>query len=538
MEEFPQSIGPFVPERLLGRGAMAAVYLCRSASGDAFAVKWLDDSHQALIDRFDRECRSLADLEHPGIVGYQSHGAHLGRPFLAMEYVEGTELRVYIDKLHRRPPAERYGRCRAIGVALCEALVHLHSRGLVHRDIKPTNVLIADDGRVILSDLGIVQRDGDAEPRHGTLVGTPAYAAPEQALGGRVDPRADLFGLGATLYHLLTRRRPFDGIEGRDELPPRPSSFDPGIPTDLEAVILRLLAPDPAHRYRSADLVRGALAAGRDEGVQVAGRQDALAAAADGLRRAEAGVKAWILPVGPQGGGRGWLSRVIARSARRRGIPCLTVEESTSGERIESLLQSSKGAVFVVVQADVQAPEGVEVVEVPLPPLGAADVRRTVVGFAPHTPEAAQVAARLHRLSGGLPALLVPMLQMHTTDQKVILPAEVSPPTVARTAFENLAEDACSVAATLALLNRPASSDLLYAVVGPTAEMALNDLATMGIVNCFEGQSVLSAGVFRGAALAAHPDLVTLEAQVVEPLVGPVHLSCDKLDLSPDVFVK
>jgi hypothetical protein len=431
-----------------------------------------------------------------------------------MEYVEGTELRVYIDKLHRRPPAERYGRARGIGVALCEALVHLHSRGLVHRDIKPTNVLIADDGRVILSDLGIVQRDGDAEPRHGTLVGTPAYAAPEQALGGRVDPRADLFGLGATLYHILTRRRPFDGIEGRDELPPRPSSFDPGIPTDLEAVVLRLLAPDPAHRYRSADLVRGALAAGRDEGVQVAGRQDALAAAAHGLRRAEAGVKVWMLPVGPQGAGRGWLSRVIASSARRRGIPCLTVEEETSAERIDRLLQSSKGAVFVVIQATAEPVDGVEVVEIPLPPLGAADVRRTVVGFAPHTPEAAQVSARLHRLSGGLPALLVPMLQTHTTDQKVVLPEEVGPPTVARTAFDNLAEDACSVAATLALLDRPASSELLSAVVGPTAEMALNDLAMMGIVTCVEGQSVLSAGVFRGAALAAHPDLATLEAQV------------------------
>jgi serine/threonine protein kinase len=324
MEGFPQQIGPYVPERLLGRGAMAAVYLCRNADGEAVAVKWLDDAHQALMDRFDRECRSLADLHHPGIVGFRAHGTHLGRPFLAMEYVEGTELRVYIDKLHRRPPAERYARCRAIGIALCEALEHLHAHGLVHRDIKPTNVLMADDGRILLSDLGIVQRDGDAEPRHGTLVGTPAYAAPEQAFGGRVDPRADLFGLGGTLYHVLTQRRPFDGIERENELPPRPSRFDPGIPTDLEAVILRLLAPDPAHRYMSAALVREALAAGRDEGVQVAGRQDAVAAAADALRRAEAGEKVWVRPIGPRGGGRGWLARMVARSARRHSIPALT----------------------------------------------------------------------------------------------------------------------------------------------------------------------------------------------------------------------
>lgn len=514
MDDFPQSIGPFVPERLLGRGAMAAVYLCRSPTGEPCAVKWLDDSHQALVDRFDRECRSLADLEHPGIVAYTAHGSHLGRPYLAMEYVEGTELRVYIDKLHRRPPAERYGRCRSIGAALCDALGHLHSHGLVHRDVKPTNVLIADDGRVLLSDLGIVQRDGDVEPRHGTLVGTPAYAAPEQASGGRVDPRADLFGLGATLYHLLTRRRPFEGISGRDELPPRPGTFDPGIPTDLEAVILRLLAPDPAHRYHSADLVREALSAGRDEGVQIAGRQDALAAAAQALKRAEDGAKVWVLPIGPRGGGRGWLARVVTGSARRRGIPVVTVEEEAELTRFESMMQTRRGTVFISLRMDQARPDGAEVVEVPLPPLGIADVRRTVVGFAPHTDEAASVAARLHTLSGGLPALLVPLLQAYTTEQKVVLPEQVPPPIVAHTAFDNLAEDTRTVAATLALLDRPASIALVAAVVGQTAEMAIEELESRGVVRCTEGQAVLSADVFQTVALAVHPDLPSLEAQV------------------------
>ena len=514
MDDFPQSIGPFVPERLLGRGAMAAVYLCRSASGRACAVKWLDDAHQALVDRFDRECRSLADLDHPGIVAYEAHGSHLGRPYLAMEYVEGTELRVYIDKLHRRPPAERYGRCRAIGAALCDALTHLHSRGLVHRDVKPTNVLIADDGRVLLSDLGIVQRDGDVEPRHGTLVGTPAYAAPEQASGGRVDPRADLFGLGATLYHLLTRRRPFDGITGRDELPPRPSGFDPGIPTDLEAVILRLLAPDPAHRYHSAELVREALAAGRDEGVQIAGRQDALAAAATALQKASDGAKVWLLPVGPLGGGRGWLARMVTSSARRRGIAVVTIEEDADAVQHERMLQSPKGALFVSLRMDGMVPEGVEVVEVPLPPLGIADIRRTVVGFAPRTKAAAQVAARLLSLSGGLPALLVPLLQAYTTNQQVVLPEQVPPPLVAHSAFENLADDTCTVAATLALLDRPASVALVAAVVGPTAAMAIQELESRGVVRSTEGQNVLSADVFRTVALSVHPDLTTLEARV------------------------
>jgi len=514
MEVFPQRIGPYVPERLLGRGAMAAVYLCRSPSGEAVAVKWLDDAHQALVERFDRECRSLADVSHPGIVGYRAHGAHLGRPYLAMEYVEGTELRVYIDKLHRRPPAERYARCRAIGVALSGALAHLHSRGLVHRDVKPTNVLMADDGRVVLSDLGIVQRDGDAEPRHGTLVGTPAYAAPEQAFGGRVDPRADLFGLGATLYHVLAGRRPFDGIERRDALPARPGRFDPGIPTDLEAVLMRLLAPDPAHRYDNAEKVAEALAAGRDEGVRVAGRQDAVSAAAAALRQAEAGDKVWVRPVGPQGGGRGWLARMVARSARRRGIPVITIEDTAQLPHAKAALADPGGVIVVAVWPDAPAPAGVQVIDVPLLPLGAADVRRTVVGFAPRTREAAQVAARLHRLSGGLPALLVPMLQAHTSEQAVVLPKFVPAPPVAQVALDALAEDARSVAATLAVLDRPASVDLLTAVVGPSASTALDGLVRLGIVHRFEGQAVLSAGVFRNVALADHPDLDALKARV------------------------
>ena len=514
MEAFPQQIGPYVPERLLGRGAMAAVYLCRQSDGGPVAVKWLDDAHQALIERFDRECRSLSDVSHPGIVGYRAHGSHAGRPYLAMEYVEGTELRVYLDKLHRRPPAERYGRCRAIGVALCGALDHLHGSGLVHRDVKPTNVLIADDGRVLLSDLGIVQRDGDAEPSHGTLVGTPAYAAPEQAMGGRVDPRADLFGLGATLYHVLAHRRPFDGIDGRDALPPRPGRFDPGIPADLEAVLMRLLAPDPAHRYHSAKEVAEALSTGRDEGVRVAGRQDAVAAAARALQLAEDGAKVWIVPEGPKGGGRGWLARMVSRSARRQGVPVVVIDAPEGGAKALALLGGQGGAIVVANWSDTPVPASVETVAVPLQPLGAADVRRTVVGFAPRTEEAAQVAARLHRLSGGLPALLVPLLQAHTIEKAVELPETVPVPPIARRAMDALGTDARAVAATLAILDRPASEALLVAVVGPGAFAAVEELEQQGVATRFEGHVVLSAGVFLSAALAVHPDIEALRARV------------------------
>ena len=513
MDAFPPQIGPYVPERLLGRGAMAAVYLCRDPDGEAVAVKWLDDAHHALVERFDRECRALAELDHPSIVGWRDHGAFHGRPYLVMEYVEGTELRVYIDKLHRRPPAERYARCRAIGVEICGALNHLHERGLVHRDIKPTNVLMADDGRVVLSDLGVVQRDGDVEPRHGMLVGTPAYAAPEQAFGGRVDPRADLFGLGATMYHVLTRKRPFDSIERHETLQP-PSRFDPGIPTDLEAVLLRLLATDPSHRYRSASDVAAALAAGRDEGVRVAGRQDAVAAAAEALRRATEGGFIWVAPVGPRGAGRGWLARLIARSAVRRGLSSLVVEGPDDMERVTDLIKPGGSAIIVAAWPGAVPPKGVEVLEVPLPPLGAADVRRTVVGFAPNTERAAQTASQLHRLSGGLPALLVPLLQAHTREQAVQLPSPVPPPMLARQAITDLDAACRQVVAVLAVLDRPASTALLDSVVGDEAKVALEVLEEHGMVRRVDHRITFAAGVFRDAVLAECSGLDSLEARV------------------------
>jgi len=514
MDAFPPKIGPYVPERLLGRGAMAAVYLCRDAEGEAVAVKWLDDAHHALVERFDRECRALAELDHPSIVGWRDHGSFLGRPYLVMEYVEGTELRVYIDKLHRRPPAERYARCRAIGVELCAALDHLHAHGLVHRDIKPTNVLMADDGRVVLSDLGVVQRDGDVEPRHGVLVGTPAYAAPEQAFGGRVDPRADLFGLGATLYHVLTRKRPFDSIERHDTPLLPPSRFDPGVPTDLEAVLLRLLAPDPAHRYRSASVVAAALAAGRDEGVRVAGRQDAVAAAAEALRRAAAGEQVWVAPVGPRGSGRGWLARLVARSARRRGISSLVIEGPDDIDRVAPLRAERAPLLVVAAWPGARPPDGMAVLEVPLPPLGAADVRRTVVGFAPRTEQAAKVAALLHRLSGGLPALLVPLLQAHTHEQAVVLPSPVPPPHLARQAIQELDEGTRQLVAVLAVLDRPASPALLEAIVGSEATVSLQMLEERGIVRRVDQRVTLTAGAFRDVVLDEHPDVPRLAARV------------------------
>ena len=243
--DVPATIGVWTPVRMIGSGAVASVYMCRDPRGREAAVKWMNRSHIHLISRFQREIESLKRLDHPGVTSFIDSGEAEGRPFLAMEHVAGTDLRLFTEKLHKRPSAERYSRCRAIGRALCDALSHIHSIGLVHRDVKPSNVLISGDDRVVLGDFGVV-KDPKAidQTAIGVVVGTLAYAAPEQIQGDLVDARTDLFGLGATLYFVLTQRRPFEGLD-RDlsALPAPPSRVDPGIPPDLEGTITSTSRP-------------------------------------------------------------------------------------------------------------------------------------------------------------------------------------------------------------------------------------------------------------------------------------------------------
>ena len=148
LEDCPDLIGSWKPVRLIGSGAVASVYLCGNDSGEEVAVKWLNHSEGPLVGRFLREIDSLRRLSHPGVTRFIDSGESEGRPYLAMEHVNGLDLRLFTAKLHKRPSAERYARCRTIGRALCDALEHIHQAGMVHRDVKPSNVFMADDGRV------------------------------------------------------------------------------------------------------------------------------------------------------------------------------------------------------------------------------------------------------------------------------------------------------------------------------------------------------------------------------------------------------
>jgi serine/threonine protein kinase len=234
---------------------MASVYLGRDGELERrVAVKLLaagvgrDDE---LRRRFARESRLAARLSHPNVVTVFDAGEDAERPYIVMEYVEGETL---ADVLRRRgalPPEE----AAEIGEQVAAGLAHAHAHGLVHRDVKPQNLLVTSDGRVKIADFGVARSDDASRlTQAGTVLGTAAYLSPEQAADAEVGPRSDLYALGAVLYELLAGRTPyrFDSLAElgapRKPPPPLPSS----VPPPLADVVLRCLAPDPADRPGSA----------------------------------------------------------------------------------------------------------------------------------------------------------------------------------------------------------------------------------------------------------------------------------------------
>jgi WD40 repeat protein/predicted Ser/Thr protein kinase len=246
----------------LGRGGMGVVYKARQMGlNRVVALKMLIAGQHAGEKerlRFDREAEIVAQLQHPHIVQVYEKGDRDGVPFLAMEYCEGGSLTRHLGG---QPPsfrdAARYTR------ELAEAIDHAHTRNVVHRDLKPDNVLVSQDGTLKITDFGLALLL-DQQTRltsRGAMLGTPGYMAPEQAAGwyDQLGPPADIYGLGGILYTLLTGRPPFVA-RSFDELlsqvlgsePLRPRSLEPNVPRDLETICLKCLEKQPRHRYLSA----------------------------------------------------------------------------------------------------------------------------------------------------------------------------------------------------------------------------------------------------------------------------------------------
>ncbi|MEX2486770.1 MAG: PASTA domain-containing protein [Nitriliruptoraceae bacterium] len=245
--------------RLLGRGGMAEVFAARDQTlGREVAVKLLLDrflEDASFTRRFQDEARHVARLNHANLVAVYDTGIDANQPYIVMELVEGRSLQDAI-----RAGGLTEDRALEIVADVCSALAYAHDRGLIHRDIKPGNILLADDGAVKVTDFGIARAvDNETVTRTAAVLGTAAYLSPEQAQGRDVDPRSDLYSLGVVLYEALTGFQPFSGdspvtvaYQHVQEAPRPPRERNPSISPAAEAITMRALAKNPANRYQHA----------------------------------------------------------------------------------------------------------------------------------------------------------------------------------------------------------------------------------------------------------------------------------------------
>jgi serine/threonine-protein kinase len=245
----------------LGRGAMGVVYRARDPIIDrVVALKTIHSGRSgeaaaSFTERFFQEARSAGRLSHPNIVTIFDAGEAAGQAYIAMEFLEGTSLREMLDEHAPLPVA------RAVEIAgqVARGLAYAHEHGVVHRDVKPANIIVLRNRRPKITDFGIA-RLGEADVLAGSRAGSPKYMSPEQIRGdGSLDGRTDLFSLGTVLYEMLTGRQPFNGGDAvsimrsvLEATPEPPSAYNPRVPPELDAVLLRMLAKRPDERHPSA----------------------------------------------------------------------------------------------------------------------------------------------------------------------------------------------------------------------------------------------------------------------------------------------
>ncbi|NTV96045.1 MAG: protein kinase, partial [Thiobacillus sp.] len=257
----PEQLGKYKIVRTLGKGAMGIVYegfdpvIERTVAIKTIRMDELDESEaEEHSRRFRVEAKAAGKLNHPNIVGIYDYGEEQNLAYIVMEYVQGKELKSYLDSGQRFPVKQIVN----IMTQLLEALGYSHARGVIHRDIKPANLFITEDGTVKLGDFGIARIDSTHKTHAGTVLGTPSYMSPEQIKGESVDNRSDLYSSGVILYQFLTGEKPFSGSmvavmhKVLTEAPARPSSINPQVTAKMEQVVAKAMAKEPDDRYANA----------------------------------------------------------------------------------------------------------------------------------------------------------------------------------------------------------------------------------------------------------------------------------------------
>lgn len=262
-----QTIGQYRLMQKLGEGGMAEVYKAFQPRLDRYvAIKFIRP--ELAVDslfrtRFENEARAIAKLSHGSIVHVYDFGEEERRYYLVMEFVEGQTLKDYLQKLHKNDQWVTTAQAVQIVTQVAGALGYAHDQGIIHRDVKPDNILLAGNGRAVLNDFGIAKmiEEGEGLTQTGAAIGTPAYMAPEQIQGqkARIGPPTDLYSLAIILYELLTGRTPFTAdtafavmLKHLSDPIPLPRKINPHLPEGLELFVLKSLAKEPEDRYATA----------------------------------------------------------------------------------------------------------------------------------------------------------------------------------------------------------------------------------------------------------------------------------------------
>lgn len=318
------NVGKYRILDLVGEGAMGVVYRgVDTVLNRTVAIKVMSESvsrQQELRDRFLREAQSAGSLQHPNVVTIYDFGEMEGHLFIAMEFVDGVDLERLLATHEPLTIQQRLD----IAIDVLTGLSYAHRHGIVHRDVKPANIRVTEEGRAKVMDFGVAYLDSSRLTQTGAMMGTPSYMAPEQVVGGKITPLTDVFAMGSVLYELFTGARPFEGntlhntlykIVSEDPVPVL--QLMPGLPPALDRVIRKALSKEPADRHQSALEMADDLAAVRAEldtehtssstvslrrsmesaikaGSKVPLRRRALAGAAVALLLAVAGVSWWL----------------------------------------------------------------------------------------------------------------------------------------------------------------------------------------------------------------------------------------------------
>jgi serine/threonine protein kinase len=250
-----QSLGQYQLTKLAGEGGIATVYKAYQESLNRWvAVKVLHNTDPNILQRFEREAKAVARLRHRNILMVYEYGVDKERPYIVMEYVEHGTLE---DRLTGEPM--EWTKVVTLSLAMAEALHYAHQHGLIHRDVKPSNIMMAQEDWPLLTDFGLVkipEKEDEALTVAGTIMGTPAYIAPEQARGDTIGPHVDMYALGIIMFEMITGRPPFEYenpnmlmLAHIQEPPPSPRELNPACPSELEKIILKAIEKSPEDRF-------------------------------------------------------------------------------------------------------------------------------------------------------------------------------------------------------------------------------------------------------------------------------------------------